>query len=114
MRTREEQYLLLTSVPRWVTITLLIEYFGVSTTLATSVFQLCERNGIFAKPQPKLGHPVLPATALLVKEFYLSPEVSRMNPNMADVMKVATKGADGTKRMDSVVKQELLSTLDQL
>ena len=106
--------MLLTTVPRWVTITQLFQHFGGSTTLATAAFEMGKADGILAKPRPKIGHPVLQSTAQLVREFYLTPEVSQKSPNMKDVMKVSSVNAEGEKVVKHVAMQELLVSRDQL
>ena len=45
-------------------------------------------KGVFATPNPNLGHPIAPKTADLVRGFYESDDVSRIMPGKKDFVSV--------------------------
>lgn len=77
IRKRSEKYLLLTSVPWRVSITKLIEIFGVSNRMAERVSKIRNSLGPFFAPAPKAGHPISAGTIDLVQRFYCSLDNSR-------------------------------------
>ena len=54
--------------------------FGATNYMARKAKDLVREKGVFATPNPKLGHPIAPKTADLVCGFYESDDVSRIMP----------------------------------
>ena len=88
---RSEKYLLLTSVPSWVTITKMMEVFGIGKRMAERASNMRNTLGPFSQPPPKAGHPIPLTTIALVQQFYYSLDNSRPSPNLRDVRKGKAK-----------------------
>lgn len=81
---KNEKFLILTSLPRSWSCAKIESEFGVTNYMARKSKKLVEEKGILSTPDPKHGKPLPQETAVLVKEFYCSDEISRLMPGKKD------------------------------
>lgn len=82
---RDRIQLLTVSPPSWSE-RQVSNFFNVSRYAAKKAKHLRETEGIFAKPPPNAGRPILDSTKQLVFDFYCSPDVSRVMPGRRDTV----------------------------
>ncbi|CAH1107444.1 unnamed protein product [Psylliodes chrysocephalus] len=58
--------------------------FSVSQYMARAVKKMVKEKGIFSTPNPKPGKTILNYIFTIVREFYLSEDISRMMPGNKD------------------------------
>ena len=88
MEKKSEKIKVLTVVPKSWSIRKVAEFFNTSYFMARRAKQLVEEKGIMCDPAPNAGKTLSPETAKLVKEFYMSEEISRIMPGMKDFVSV--------------------------
>ena len=89
---KSEKIKVLTVVPKSWSIRKTAAFFNTSYFMARRAKQLVEEKGIMCDPAPKAGKTLSPETAQLVKEFYMSEEISRIMPGMKDFVSVIEGG----------------------
>ena len=78
----------LTILPKSWPIRKIQSEFGTTNYMARKAKDLVREKGVFATPNPNLGHPIAPKTADLVRGFYESDDVSRIMPGKKDFVSV--------------------------
>lgn len=66
-----EKVQILTILPKSWPIRKIQSEFGATNYMARKAKDLVREKGVFATPNPKLGHPIAPKTADLVRGFYI-------------------------------------------
>ena len=89
---KQNQYRVLTSMPKESSIHFLKNTFGVTEHKAKRAKQIQKENGIFSTPNPKPGRRLPEATIVKVQEFYESDEVSRQMPGRKDSVSMLVNG----------------------
>lgn len=106
---RSEKLNLLTTLPSNWTNRKIQQVFNVSRRMTRQARKL-RKNGFGTRPEPKKGGRRLSnETINLVKNFYLSDDVSRMMPGVKDCISVVENGVRQMKQ-----KRLLLNNLDNL
>ena len=83
-----EKVQILTILPKSWPIRKIQNEFGTTNYMARKAKDLVREKGVFATPNPNLGHPIAPKTADLVCVFYESDDVSRIMPGKKDFVSV--------------------------
>lgn len=87
-KTREEQYKVLTCIPRRYTYREVAQATGCSERVAKQSKKLLEASGAYSYPAPKKGRPISPEVVNLIQNFYQCSRNSRASPRAKDVVKV--------------------------
>lgn len=105
---RYEKLQLLTVVPQSWSIRQTQQEFDAPNYMVRKAKELFNKKGILSTPNPKPGKPLIQSTVDLVKEFYLSDEISRQMPGIKDVVSVVV---DGERK--SLGKRLILCTINE-
>ena len=111
---KTKKYELLTAVPAWVGESKLKETFNISHKMARKVIDMRTSHGPLTSPIAKVGMKIAPEIVKSVRDFYLSPENSRVSPNQRDVIIASRENVDGKIVKNMAAKQEILVTLKEL
>ena len=100
---------ILTILPKSWPIRKIQSEFGAANYMAQKAKDLVREKGVFATPNPKLGHLIAPKTADLVRGFYESDDVSRIMPGKKGFVSVK----QGEQRVH-IQKRLVLSNLREV
>lgn len=107
---KNEKFLILTVLPKSWSCQRIQKEFGVSFHMARKSKQLVEEKGILSVPDIKARNKLPDSTLTLVKQFYLSDEISKQMPGLKDTKSV--KLEDGTRELRQ--KKMLMANLDEI
>jgi len=89
---RNEKIQILTILPKSWSISKIENEFGASNYMVRKAKKLVDEQGILSSPNLKPGKVLSFDTAKIVKEFYLSEEISRIMPGRKDYVSVNIDG----------------------
>ena len=107
--SRSEKLTILTILPQSWSLHKISRVFGVSRYLARKAKLLAAEKGVLSSPNPQHVNILSQQTSEMIRNFYLSDDISRVMPGQKDVVSVL--GAD-EKRLH-VQKQLLLCNLKE-
>lgn len=90
---KNNQYRVLTAMPRESSLEFLKNTFGVTESQAKRAKKIQAEQGILSTPNPKPGRRLPEETIVNVKKFYESDEVSRQMPGRKDSVSMLVNGA---------------------
>lgn len=90
--SKADQHLIISILPKsWPAFRIQNE-FAISYHFAESVKKAVTERGILAPLKPRSGRSLAEGTAKLIEEFYISDEVSRVQPGMKDFVRIYING----------------------
>lgn len=107
---KKEKLQILTIIPKKVSLKYICTKFDCTMYIARKAREIKEQRGILAHNTTKVSHNKAdPDVEKLVKEFYMSPEISRTTSGERDVVKVINKNGD----IEELQKQLMLVNIDE-
>ena len=104
--SKNDQYRVLTSLPKEESRESIQSMFGVSDHTAKRAKTLQNEHGIFSTPSPKIGKRISEETIDLVKDFFEKDYVTRQMPGKKDFVTIKENG-----EKQRVQKRQILRTV---
>ena len=102
----ENQYRIMTSMPRDVNRDFLQQTFGVTEHKARRAKEIQGEYGLLSTPNPKPGKRIPEVTDKLIKQFYESDHISRQMSGRKDCISMMVNG-----KKEKVQKRQILCTV---
>ena len=107
---KKEKFLILTVLPKSWSCQIIQNEFNVSFHMALKAKNLVKEFGILSTPDSKPRHKILEETIQLVKDFYVTDEISRQMPGKKDTKSVRLDDGKREQRQ----KRMLLANLKEI